>query len=111
MGLKTTEYKVEKFNLVLPTAYAYVKELTMKDNIGEARIVIQQDRETALTLEPIEEFYLTFELDRTENPSFSTVYEILKGRKWVGSNLVGKLRGWRDDIVTPLEETENENEN
>lgn len=41
MGLKTTDYKVEKFNLVLPTAYAYVKELNMRDGYGEAKIVIQ----------------------------------------------------------------------
>ena len=41
MGLKTTDYKVEKFNLVLPTAYAYVKELNMSDGRGEAKIVIQ----------------------------------------------------------------------
>ena len=100
MGLKTTDYKVEKFNLVLPTAYAYVKELNMSDGRGEAKIVIQQDRESALTLEPIEDFYLQFELDRTENPSFATVYEILKGKKWVGSNLVGKFRDWDNDIIT-----------
>ena len=106
MGLKTTNYKIEKFNLVLPEAYAYVKELTMHDGHGQARVVIQQDRESALNLEPIEEFYVTFDVSRDMNPSFNTVYEILKGKKWIGSNMVGKFRNWKDDIITEQKKTQ-----
>lgn len=99
MGLKTKNYRVKRLDLVLPQAYAYVTNLTLSGTQGEARVVIQQDREKALTLDPIEEFIVTFQADRCDNPSYTTVYEILKGKKWVRSNACGKLQGWKDDIV------------
>ena len=110
MGLKKTNYIVNKLGITLPEAYAYVKELSINGDSGTALIVVQTTRERCKTLAPIEAHYIPFKVDREENP-YKTVYETSKARvtektfdydtgtvREVTSSM--PFADWEDDIVT-----------
>ena len=108
MGLKKTNYESKKLGLTLPTAYAVVKTLKIKGEDGYATICVQTSRERALTMTPIEEYDVSFRVNRPENP-LTTAYNAIKGQKEVNewnkeTQAIEKkivnmpLYGWEDDI-------------
>ena len=109
MGLKTTNYEVKKLGIVLPQAYAIIKNLRIDGNNGTAEFAVQSTRDTATSLSPIETVKVSFEVNRNENP-YITAYEKAKSqreeRQWneethkIETVLVGEhFYGWEDDIV------------
>ena len=66
MGLKKTNYESKKLGLTLPMAYAVVKTLKIKGEDGYATINVQTSRERALTMTPIEEYNVSFRVNRSE---------------------------------------------
>jgi len=98
MGLKTSNYKIEKTGIEISQAYALIGRLYMdKTGHAAADFHIQTDREKALELEPLEVKTITFEHDR-----FGNLYE----QAYLAAKSM--FVGWEDDIVT--EETEESEE-
>ena len=66
MGLKTTNYNVASLGVTLDTAYAIISDLYV-DKQGNAKAVfeVQQSRENALGLLPIESAEVNFTADKT----------------------------------------------
>jgi hypothetical protein len=94
MGLKTTDYKIEKTGIELSQAYALIGRLYMdKSGHAAADFHIQTDREKALNLEPLEVKTIGFTPARNGN-----LYE----QAYQAAKVI--FGGWEDDIVT--EETE-----
>ena len=85
MGLKTTNYEVKRTGQFLPTAYAIVKNLTVRGLSGYAEIIIQTSRETADKcvkgqLDAIDTKRIDFKVDRDANDRV-TAYEAAKKKK------------------------------
>ena len=108
MGLKKQNYESNKLGLTLPNAYAVVYSLKINGNCGYANIRVQTTRERALTMPPIEEYDVSFRVNRAENP-LTTAYNTIKGQRefevWNEEThqLETKveympLYGWEDDI-------------
>ena len=108
MALKTTNYKIKRLGSVLPEAYAIIQDLYINKDQGIAIIVIQQNRDLALELDPYEVIEVPFIVNRNENP-YATAYNEAKkkiehtstlpnGTKRTGYKL-GPLAGWEDDII------------
>ena len=109
MGLKTTNYEVKELGIVLPNAYALLKDIKVVNNRGIATFNIQSTRETATELKPIETVAVEFIFDRKENP-VETAYKAVKSTRkaWVYDEEKGcaiqqtvqqPLYGWEDDII------------
>ena len=109
MGLKTTNYTVKELGITLPTAYAILKDIKVQNDWVTALFVIQRDRETSMTLKPIETVSITFKFNRRENP-VETAYNFIKGKikdfVWneelqahEETELKMPLYGWEDDKV------------
>ena len=114
MGLKTTNYEVKKLGIILPEAYAIVKDLTVRGKRGFAIIAVQSSRENADKvvegkMQAIEEVRVDFIVNRDTNDRASA-YEKAKSYKEVeGFNPeTGKIEkvvkyepfyGWTDDII------------
>ena len=110
MGLKTTNYEVKKLGIVLPTAYAIIKDLFIKGEYARADFVVQATRTATADKEPLEIVKVEFALNRNESP-FITAYKTAKGQhyeskyneetdkveKVVVNNSV--FYGWEDDYV------------
>ena len=110
MGLKTTNYEVKKLGIVLPTAYAIIKDLYIKGEYARADFVIQANRTATSEKEPLEIVKVEFALNRNESP-FITAYKTAKGQhyenkynektkqveKVVVNNSI--FYGWQDDYV------------
>ena len=63
MGLKTTNYKVEDYNLVLPTAYAKITNIEISpDGDAFTTFAIQQTREDISNNKPLIELRLATSL-------------------------------------------------
>ena len=101
MGLKTTNYTIEKTGIELPKAYALIGRLYMdKDGTAAADFHIQSTRDNALELEPLEIKTIEFTPDRNGN-----LYE----QAYIAAKSV--LKGWEDDIVTEeVEDTAEDDE-
>ena len=108
MGLKTTDYKVKKLGITLPTAYAILDDIQLKR--GKATFVIQASREATESLTPIETVIVNVDYKRTEDP-FVTAYNTAKGMKEIQQydpetgevvtvEAPQPFNGWEDDIIT-----------
>ena len=116
MGLKTTNYKIEGKDLVLPNAYAIIGRVLniFESGNGTAKIFVQASREHALNFEPLEEKTISFKWDRKSDIA-RCIYEAAKKKK-TRMEQNGKIDengmpievevvvdeqfyGWYDDIV------------
>lgn len=111
MGLKTTNYEVKGMREILPTAYAYIRDIKISGDHGCATIAVCKSRELAAdsSIRPYEEVEVDFEVDRTVNDR-ETVYKKVKGTKLIDRwnrekqtyekvEIPEKFHGWEDDIV------------
>ena len=90
MGLKTNNYTVSTLDVTIPTAYAIVSDLYVdKSGNGKAVFEIQQSRENALGLAPLESVEVNFTADKT-----GKVYE-----QAYAAGKAQKFSAWQDDIV------------
>lgn len=85
MGLRTTNYKIKGKDLVLPNAYAMVKNLHVFGESGYAEIIVQTSRENAAKcvkgqLDAIDTKRIDFKVDRDGNDR-ATAYEAAKKKK------------------------------
>ena len=91
MGLKTTNYNVSSLGVTLDAAYAILGELYLdKCGNGKAVFEIQQSRENAIGLSPIETVEVNFTADKTGSLCEQAY---LAGKEQVFSQ-------WQDDIVS-----------
>lgn len=104
MGLKTTNYTIEENGLVLPEAYAYIRNLYVNGEQGDAEFVIQASREKAVNLVALKTVYIKFTVNRNESPFVTaynhakSVYTLQKGDKTITHTM--PFHGWTDDIHT-----------
>lgn len=111
MALKTKNYEVKNLGIIIPEAYAIIKDIRISGEYGTARIVIQQTRELALEKAPLEQVDIGFVVNRNENP-YATAY--LEAKKDIKKEvelpngevriitIKGQFADWEDDIVTQL---------
>ena len=90
MGLKTTNYSVPSLGVTLDAAYALISDLYV-DKQGNAKAVfeIQQSRENALGLAPLDSVEVNFTADKT-----GLIYE-----QAYAAGKAQKFTDWQDDIV------------
>ena len=89
MGLKTTNYSVPSLGVTLDAAYALISDLYVdKQGNGKAVFEIQQSRENALGLAPLESVEVNFTADKT-GAIYDQAYTAGKAQKF---------NGWQDDI-------------
>ena len=98
MGLKTTNYEIEKFGITIPEAYARLTNISI-DLAGNAfgTFEIHQNREDIVASQALDKVYLDTIIDK-DLPVHSQLYTVAKENLFVG---------WEDDIVVE-EETTNE---
>lgn len=95
MGLKTTNYKVEDYNLILPTAYAKITNIEITpDGDASATFAIQQTREDVDNNTPLAELRLDCRIDK-KLPIYEQIYTISK---------IFMFKDWEDDIVVEVKE-------
>ena len=109
MGLKTTNYEVKSMKVILPTAYAYIREINTSGNRGVATFAVHESRELAsdISVKPYEECKISFAVDRDANDRV-TAYNKAKSQIQVKTYTdYGEVEvtqdmpfyGWQDDIV------------
>lgn len=109
MGLKKLNYEIKEMGIILPEAYAIIKNLTIKGSKAKAEFVVQASRESAINLKPLETKTLHFTVDRNSNP-YETAYTESKkqvmGQKYNVETATfeeclenGVFTDWQDDIV------------
>lgn len=110
MGLKTKNYVSKSTGLVLPEAYAVLRNLIIEsDNRARAIFAVQASRENAEKLTPIDKVEVRFTWDRKTDPA-KAAYEAAKTQvdtretyeaegKPVQKTEYGTLYGWENDIV------------
>lgn len=110
MGLYKQNYESKKLGIVLPKAYALIKELHINGEYGRAIFEIQTSRDNCFEKEPIERVELnTFKVNRDENP-YVTAYK--KMREGSIEEVINPETGeketvesgmpfykWQDDII------------
>ena len=90
MGLKITNYNLDKYGIVLDDAYAQLTNVTVDiDGIANCIFDIQQTREEVTTKQPLERKFFSCEIDK-DLPLHKQVYEKAKEELFPG---------WQDDIV------------
>ena len=94
MGLKTKDYKVDKYDIVLPEAYARLVRVSI-DIQGDASgmFEINKTRKDMLTKESFEVKYVSCKIDKNL-PIYEQLYNKAKETKFAG---------WEDDIVDEVE--------
>ena len=112
MGLKTTNYVSKSTGLVLPEAYAVLKNLVVEsNNSARAIFAVQASRENAQTYQAIDKVEVRFTWDRKTDPA-KMAYEAAKVQVELETEYnpngtvkerkvkeYGTLYGWEDDIV------------
>lgn len=112
MGLKTTNYVSKSTGLVLPEAYAVLKNLVIEtDNRARAIFAVQASRENAQTYQAIDKVEVRFMWDRKSNPA-EMAYDAAKKQVFLETEYnengtvkerkvkeYGVLYGWEDDYV------------
>ena len=102
MGLKTTNYNVQSYNLTLAEAYAQITNLNIdKNGYASAIFEVQQTRNDISHSAPLETFFFHCVIDK-DLPVHKQVYEAAK---------LEIFTNWEDDIVedeviTPEKEEE-----
>ena len=90
MGLKTSNYTVEKFGVTLPTAYAQIKNVDVSlEGKANAVFEIQQTREDIGTKSPLERKFFSCVVNK-DLPIHKQVYSNAK---------TSLFPDWEDDIV------------
>lgn len=94
MGLKTTNYKVQQYDLVLSDAYAKITDITI-DHAGNATatFAIQQSRDAVSKSAPLMEMRLDCKINK-DLPVYEQIYTLSK---------VFMFKDWEDDIVEEVE--------
>lgn len=89
MGLKTTDYKIERNGIKVPEAYAQINQLSVtEDSTCYATFKIQQTRD-AMELDALD--YVNVQCNVNKSlPVYEQVYNFAKETEFVG---------WEDDIV------------
>ena len=98
MGLKKNNHEVKSIGIILPTAYAQVREIQLHGTECSAVIYIHKDRESVATFAPIDQRTIYFTFDRGKN-LLEQIYAKAKD-SYFGN--------WEDDIVTETEATTEE---
>ena len=108
MGFKTTNYRIDELGITLPTAYAVIKSLDIKNDTATVVFAIQTSRHNAMNIAPIITKKYSFRVDRKENP-YETAYKLTKNQvKYIHKDVngvekeqvtPGMFTGWDDDIV------------
>ena len=111
MGLKTKNYEVKEMGVVLPEAYAIIRETVTCGDKGFVKIAVHITRELAADkkVKPFEEVRVDFTVDRNANDR-ETAYKVAKGQRVRKEFNHGTKRledvvenmpfyGWEDDIV------------
>lgn len=111
MGLKTTNYVSKSTGLVLPEAYAVLKNLVIEsDNRARAIFAVQASRENAQNYKALDKVEVHFTWDRKTDPA-KMAYEAAKTETRtvemyneathtaIPVTEKGALFGWEDDIV------------
>ena len=108
MALKTKNYVIEELGIVLPEAYAIVKNIRISGEYGSATIVVQQSRELALRKAPIKIVEVGFAVNRNENPYVTAYHEAKKDKphdvelpngEMRTIKIKGQFADWEDDII------------
>lgn len=114
MGFKTKNYEVKSMGVVLPEAYAIIRETATNGVKGYAKLAIHSTREMASNknIKPYEEIRIDFTVNRNENDRI-TAYKAAKSS--ILSSILNEHTGvyedaiidmpfknWEDDIVTNL---------
>lgn len=109
MGLKTTNYEIKEFGIIIPQAYAIIKNLYIKGGYARADFIVQADRTATSKKDPLQTVRVEFTLDRNESP-FITAYKYAKGQHYenIQNEETEKIEkvlvnnsvfyGWEDDI-------------
>ena len=94
MGLKTTNYKLQQYDLVLSDAYAKITDI-MIDHAGNATatFAIQQSRDAVSKSAPLMEVRLDCKINK-DLPIYEQIYTLSK---------VFMFKDWEDDIVEEVE--------
>ena len=96
MGLKTTNYNVQSYNLTLAEAYAQITNLSIdKDGYASAIFEVQQTRNDISNSTPLETYFFNCAIDK-DLPVHKQVYEAAK---------LELFPSWEDDIVEDEENT------
>lgn len=101
MGLKRKNHTIEEIGLTLDEAYAFIRNMNIYGDKGNAEFVIQQSRENAINLAPLKTVYIEFDVNRNESP-YVTAYNLAKSEqtKQRGRHTVTErmpFYGWEDD--------------
>ena len=91
MGLKTTNYQIEKLGITLPEVYAIIDKIKNEKNSVSVEFGIYTSRENALKFQPIDTKRLHFVWDRKTDMAVQA-YTLAKCDR-------GLLSGWEDDII------------
>lgn len=90
MGLKTTNYNVQNYNLTLTEAYAQITNLSIdKEGCASAIFEVQQTRNDISHSTPLETYFFNCAIDK-DLPVHKQVYEAAKLKIFTN---------WEDDIV------------
>ena len=101
MGLKTKNYQIKDFGIVVPDAYARLTNININvDGNAFGIFEIHQTREALAENNPLERIYVNYEIDK-DLPIYNQIY--IKAKKELFS-------GWEDDIVEDIPVTEIESE-
>lgn len=101
MGLKTTNYTVKDFGIIVPEAYARLTNISINVK-GEAfgTFEIHQTREDLIENSPLERIHVNYVIDK-DLPIHNQIY--VKAKEEL-------FPGWEDDIVEEISIAETESE-
>ena len=109
MGLKTTNYHINKLGLTMNDAYAMIKRMLVNDMNVHVVFAVQSSRTSAQTLQPLEEKELYFTLPSRNCNPFEEAYiaakKMITVDVWNEEKLAYEsvekpniFTGWEDDI-------------
>ena len=114
MGLKTTNYFIKDLGLLLPEAYALIKDINVSGNYGQATFITQSSRENAEQvldggkMRALETTTIDFIVNRNENDRVTAYH---KAKELIQETIVlpngefdtiwinGPFTGWEDDLI------------
>lgn len=111
MGLKISNYEVKSMGVTLPTAYAVIRDITVKGEMGVATFAIHSNRELAIdsTIRPYHTENVHFKVERNVNDRVTAYNKAITPYvEKQYNNETGELEditkypffyGWEKDIV------------
>lgn len=111
MGLKTTNYVSKSTGLVLPEAYARIKDLVLNGNMGRAIFAIHTSRANIDKFSPVDKVEVQFTWDRKTDiaeaaynaaKTETRTIEVYNEKTQTVEPVIeyGTLYGWDNDIVS-----------